>query len=272
MVEPYEQYLKRTLSWIERASAFFSGLDERLDYLNQTMLRIESLLRGFPGAPPQITLDGRLDTIVSQLDSLVTIAQSVIPGAKVPEYSHIPIFWGKATGGTANQLVHIGMDWAPNIWAGYQLEIIEGTGAGQIRIIKSNDTNSITPASDFHTNPDSTSVYVIRTVIPYPIEKANEHNKSVTGNTNVLASDIVPSRPPSLFRILVAAGAAVFSAVITKGGVSKTMKFNSGMSLEDSCLYLFDLPVFDGDSVNFQFNSNTTLHILRVCEIFIGTQ
>ena len=268
--ETYEEYLQRTLSWIERVTAIFSGLDERIDYLNKTMLRIEELLAGV--APVPVPSD-KTDVIVTKLDSIVTIIKTLVPGLEIPEYSHIPVFWSRASGGSKSKLIagpvgtSRGQNWETDVWAGYELNIIEGTGRGQIRTIKSNTRDALIPASDFATDPDDTSVYVIRRFNPWAIEKANKHNASVTANTNILPDDLTPSRPPCVFRVMISSGAAVFSAIITKDTTSKTAKFHSGASLAVDCLYIFDMLVSDGDSVNFQLDTSVTLDVLRVYEI-----
>jgi len=55
----YQEWLERSLNLVERVGDIFTGLDERLDYLNQTMIRVENLLeqmvrllKGVPPAPP----------------------------------------------------------------------------------------------------------------------------------------------------------------------------------------------------------------------------
>lgn len=50
----YEEYIAKTVNWFERVGDVFSGLDERLDILNKTSLRIEAALGGQPAdfAPP----------------------------------------------------------------------------------------------------------------------------------------------------------------------------------------------------------------------------
>lgn len=75
---------------------------------------------------------------------------------------HLPLEWGKATGGSKNKLTHMGKSWADNIWAGFQLAIVGGEGAGQVREIDSNDRTSLTPTNEFDTDPDRSSLYVIR--------------------------------------------------------------------------------------------------------------
>lgn len=44
----YEEYLSKTVNFFERIGGMLSGLDERLDYLNKTALRMEALLKGAP--------------------------------------------------------------------------------------------------------------------------------------------------------------------------------------------------------------------------------
>lgn len=106
-----------------------------------------------------------------------------------------------------------------------------------------------------------------------PLEKANVHNGNKDANNNFLASDISPSDYPVLFRCQVMLPAAgKFTAKITKGATTLTSHFNGGSDLTASCLYIFDLLVHSGDSVNFQSDQNQNGHLLRVQEITWGTQ
>lgn len=103
----------------------------------------------FPGLPG-ITLptpvapafDGRLDTLLSLLE--------------------MPLEQGKATGGLSTKLVHRGKQWAADMWAGYEVAIKAGTGAGQVSLITSNDKDSLTVSPAWVIGPDPTSFYVIR--------------------------------------------------------------------------------------------------------------
>lgn len=53
--ESYEHFLAENLGILERIGDVFSGLDERLDFLNKTMLRVELALLGIPAeAPPAV--------------------------------------------------------------------------------------------------------------------------------------------------------------------------------------------------------------------------
>jgi len=110
-------------------------------------------------------IDG-LRAVTEKLETLISIYVGVPPPAPpLPPvtYTRIPFEWGKATGGTKDNLTCDGKSWATDIWAGFELAIIEGEGTGQVRRIKTNKRTSLTPQSEFDINPDKTSVFVIRT-------------------------------------------------------------------------------------------------------------
>jgi hypothetical protein len=68
---------------------------------------------------------------------------------------------GTATAGGASTLTNSAKAWTTNQWTNYQIRIVSGTGAGQIRSISSNTATVITVGSAWSTQPDSTSVYSI---------------------------------------------------------------------------------------------------------------
>jgi hypothetical protein len=68
---------------------------------------------------------------------------------------------GTATAGAATTLTNSAKAWAANQWANYQIKIVSGAGAGQIRTIASNTGTVITVSAAWATNPDATSVYHI---------------------------------------------------------------------------------------------------------------
>jgi hypothetical protein len=68
---------------------------------------------------------------------------------------------GTASAGAAATLTHTGKSWTTNQWTNYQIRIVSGTGAGQIRNIASNTGSVITVSANWTTNPDATSVYSI---------------------------------------------------------------------------------------------------------------
>ena len=67
---------------------------------------------------------------------------------------------GTATSATATTLVNSAKTWTATQWPNYQVRIVSGTGAGQIRTITANDATSVTVAT-WTTTPDATSVYSI---------------------------------------------------------------------------------------------------------------
>ena len=81
---------------------------------------------------------------------------------------------GKATSGSATTLVNSGKTWTSGQWVNYQLRIVSGTGAGQIRKITASDATTLTIASG--ATLDNTSVYAI---------EANEDLIYFTGNAAV---------------------------------------------------------------------------------------
>ena len=106
-----------------------------------------------------------------------------------------------------------------------------------------------------------------------PIELANEHNLAVIADTDILSAALTPLNYPTLFRVLVAFSVAgIFRAMITKGGNTQTTLFNAGNNLVVGALYIFDLLIHEGGSVNFQYSVNATLQILRVQEVDAAVQ
>jgi len=106
-----------------------------------------------------------------------------------------------------------------------------------------------------------------------PIAKTDVESVSPGASTDILASDIEPSYPPSLFRIMVSVDAAcLFSAEIyvAASETTYTVYFNSKSDLTADALYMFDMLVHSGDTVNFQIDSAETVHLLRVQEILYG--
>jgi len=106
-----------------------------------------------------------------------------------------------------------------------------------------------------------------------PYEQANLHNSSETANVDILTTVLTPVATPSLFRIMVASDtAAIFKARITKATNTQTVIFNDNVDLTADCVYIFDLLVHSGDTVNFQFDTTNKVTIFRVQEIKAGAQ
>ncbi len=107
-----------------------------------------------------------------------------------------------------------------------------------------------------------------------PIEKANVHNEAgYLANANMLTTALTPSDPPCMFRIEVALNAAAkFKAKIIKATNEQTVVFNNDVNVAAGGLYIFDLLVHSGDTVNFLADQNETIQVLRVQEIAWAVQ
>lgn len=68
---------------------------------------------------------------------------------------------GTASAGAANTLTNAAKNWTANQWSNFQIRIISGTGAGQVRTIASNTATVITLVANWTVAPDATSAYVI---------------------------------------------------------------------------------------------------------------
>jgi len=106
-----------------------------------------------------------------------------------------------------------------------------------------------------------------------PLEKANVHNGNKNANIDFLAADVTPSDYPVLFRVQVMLPTAgKFTAKIKYSTTTLTSHFNGGSNLAASALYIFDVLLHSGDSINFQSDQNQNGHSLRIQEIAWGTQ
>ena len=89
-----------------------------------------------------------------------------------------PDVLGTATGGAGATLTDTTKSWSDMQWMGWTVSIVGGTGVGQSRTITANTSNSLTVSPNWATNPNATSVYVIKTVA-----KVNNGNYGVQGGT-----------------------------------------------------------------------------------------
>lgn len=81
----------------------------------------------------------------------------------LPDSTSIYVIYGEsgtASSGTANTIVLDGNQTSAVI-AGLLIEVYSGTGIGQVREIQSISTNTVTVTSNWDTNPDGTSKYII---------------------------------------------------------------------------------------------------------------
>jgi hypothetical protein len=73
---------------------------------------------------------------------------------------------GRATSASTNLLADTGAGqyggtWTSNMWTGYKVRILRGTGQGQVRAVLGNNTDTLQTTTDFDVTPDATSEYVV---------------------------------------------------------------------------------------------------------------
>jgi hypothetical protein len=76
---------------------------------------------------------------------------------------------GTATSGGSTSLTDTTKTWAVDQWTNYKIQIIGGTGIGQVRTIQSNTPTVLTVSSAWTTQPDATSVYAVLSEYTYAV-------------------------------------------------------------------------------------------------------
>jgi hypothetical protein len=124
--------------YVVGAGTLAAGSFRKYDYATNTWTSLTTT-----GLPATIGTDGEMVSTPSWIDS-----------------SYTPLATGTATSGTGTTLVNTGKNWTVNQWTNFQVRIVSGTGAGQIRTITSNTATALTVPT-WTVNPDATSVYNI---------------------------------------------------------------------------------------------------------------
>lgn len=107
-----------------------------------------------------------------------------------------------------------------------------------------------------------------------PIELSVLHNQAQpAANTDILAANLTPTNTPTNFRIEIAmSNAGIFSATIINGGNTQVISFNEGVALVAGAVYIFDILVHNGDTINFRYSvTGGIIQILRVQELDAAT-
>ena len=86
---------------------------------------------------------------------------------------------GTAEVGSDTTLQDTDKSWVVDEYKDYLVNIYDGTGAGQQRIITSNTSNTLTVSLDWDTNPDNTSVYEIA-----PTYSTDQDDLDITSNVS----------------------------------------------------------------------------------------
>ena len=196
----------------------------------------------------------------------------------LPVTSETALDSGVATGGTVNTLVDNTRGWQVNIWEDAIVEVVDiSTGISYTRELDANTADTL----DFATHPLPVIVvagdtYSIRRMVNplSPLARAEMHNVAIAGGVApILAAAIAPLNTPCLFRIAVGFDTAgVFSVTITRAGNLQVQQLNHGVVLTANCLFMFDVLVASGDTVNYRYSVAAQLQTLRLQEIVAATQ
>ena len=119
-------------------------------------------------------------------------------------------------------------------------------------------------------------ISIISETSKIPVEKVSLHDEHLPEkDEDWLYEDITPSIFPATFRIQVAVSiAGIFRAAIINDGKVQIVDFNvtSGPELIEDGLYVFELLVHRGDSINFQYSeTGGNIKVLRVQEVDAAT-
>ena len=96
---------------------------------------------------------------------------------------------------------------------------------------------------------------------------ATEFNKSVSGDADILASDITIGQN-GILRVGVAlSSATTFKLKLTRGTTTKILLYNAGSNLTADALYIFDFNVRKNDKINFRTGASVTVVVLNVDEV-----
>ena len=97
---------------------------------------------------------------ITGLPATIGTDSNLVPTPSFNDVDYTVFATGTATSATGTTLVNSAKNWTVNQWTNYQVRIVSGTGAGQIRAITSNTATALTVAT-WTTTPDATSVYNI---------------------------------------------------------------------------------------------------------------
>ncbi len=102
-----------------------------------------------------------------------------------------------------------------------------------------------------------------------PIPKANIFSSAPPGaNVDILGADIVPTNSPSTCRVAFVTGIdTVVKSRVTQGATTVDAYLNDSVALVSGSLYIFDIMWESGDALNFQFETDGMVQVLKAHEI-----
>jgi hypothetical protein len=107
----------------------------------------------------------------------------------------------------------------------------------------------------------------------YPINKGLIHGTSKDSGTDFFTSHLEPKNTPCVFRaqIIVSKATKFYAAILHDGADEKKAVFNGDQDLIANTIYVFDLLVNQGDTVNYEVDDASTDVWCRVHEIPTGS-
>lgn len=123
--------------YVLNAGTLAANIFKKYDYATNTWTALQQT-----GLPATIGTDSKIIATPSFVDD-----------------AYVSFATGTATSGGASTLTNTAKNWTTNQWTNYQVRIVSGTGAGQIRTIASNTATVLTVSVAWTTAPDATSVY-----------------------------------------------------------------------------------------------------------------
>jgi hypothetical protein len=100
--------------------------------------------------------------ITSNTSNTLTFPALSIAPDNTSRYQIMGFDAGTSTSSTYNTLVDSSKSWTTDRWANFAVRILAGTGAGQLRTIKTNTATTLTTYFGWNIQPDATSIYVIQ--------------------------------------------------------------------------------------------------------------
>ena len=171
---------------------------------------------------------------------------------------------GQATTAGASSLTDTNQSWQTDIWSGYVVYIVAGTGSGQAVTITSNDSSTLTIQGSWVTEPDHSSFYEIRAPRPPPshVNLFRASNMVVNGST----TSPYPYTHDGTSPVLPFDGTLEIDVTSTTAQ-SVEMAFGTGAGSAQSYVFTLSANVYqhiqlelkEGDAVELYFNTAATV-------------
>jgi len=139
---------------------------------------------------PHLTLDETLLTVEDATDYTIPGEVDVIH--KVALLESDVAYRGIATGGSSETVEDLSRSWAVDSLVGAEIGIYSGTGAGQYRTVDSNTATEVHVATDWVTEPEEGSKYVITDPDPEPPQVIRLTHYDIVGSS-LIFPNVLPA-------------------------------------------------------------------------------